>query len=199
MDGPDEIGVGHRPPLVVGNADQLHFREGRETGPEVGQVEPPVKGGEAAPGEMAEQREVDEIDMEMKDVVAVRLGQHAIDHRQRVGQMIVDPGEPQALVRAGHQPRRRLAVAAGVERDVVAELDQRFGQPPDDPFGAAIKLGRHGLREGRDLSNTQQDLRSSPGRHDRRRRQHLSTATVPSATRSREPLPPAKRCLSECL
>ena len=45
------------------------------------------------------------------------------------------------------------AVAAGEQRDVVAERDQLVAQIGDDPFGAAVKLGRHGFHQRGDLGD----------------------------------------------
>ena len=36
-----------------------------------------------------------EIDVEMEDVVAVRVAQHPVEHGEQAGGMVVDPGEPQ--------------------------------------------------------------------------------------------------------
>ena len=114
IDRPGEIGFRHRAPLVVRNADQPHFGKFGKAGQEVGQVEPPVERRQAFVREMLEQREMHEIDVKMDEVVGVGIGQHPVDHRHRIGQVIVDSVEPQATRGAGNQLGRGFAVAAGV-------------------------------------------------------------------------------------
>ena len=84
MDGGDEIGVGDRLALRVRDRDQLHFRKGRESRLEIGQIEPAVQGRQALAGEMAEDREMQEIDMEMEDVELVG-GAAAPDRASQAG------------------------------------------------------------------------------------------------------------------
>src|SRR5205085_1541340 len=73
MDGARKVRPRNRFPLVVGNRDELHLGEGRISRPEIGQVLPSVQGGEAFVRQMAEGREMQEVDMEMEDVIAPGL------------------------------------------------------------------------------------------------------------------------------
>ncbi len=58
----------HRPALAVGDRHQRHLGERRLERLQVGQVEPAVQRRHRARGEVADQREVQQIDMEMQDV-----------------------------------------------------------------------------------------------------------------------------------
>ena len=127
----------------------------RESGQKVGQVEPPVKGRQALVGEMLEQRQLNEVDVKVDEIILVGIGADLVDHRHGIGNMTVDPVESQSTRRAGYQFGRRFAVAAGIERHIMAEIDQRFGEPPDDSFGPTVELGRNGFGQRRDLGDAQ--------------------------------------------
>ena len=59
-----------------------------------------------------------------------------------------------AWSRTGASRARGLRLGAGEQGDLVAEVDQGVGQVGDDPLGAAVEAGRHGLIEGGDLGDT---------------------------------------------
>ena len=92
--------------------------------------------------------------MEMQKV---ELGRALIDplqhqHVQRV--RIADRTvEPQRARPDGVEPRRRHRVAAGKQRDLMAERNQLFRQPRHHALGPAIKLRRDRFRQRGDLRN----------------------------------------------
>ena len=111
-----------------------------------------MQGGDGAAGDRPKQRELKLVDMEVQDVELVGALAHAIEHQHVIGDRIDDAGiEPQRLGHAGHEIGRRDRIAAGKQRDVMAERHELFGQIGDDPFGAAIKPWRHALDQRRDL------------------------------------------------
>jgi hypothetical protein len=65
MYGRDEVGVGDRPPLVIGDRHQRHLAEAEIERLEVGKVLPTVKSCHRPVGHLAKQREMELVDMEM--------------------------------------------------------------------------------------------------------------------------------------
>ena len=63
MYGPDEVGIGDWPPLVIGDRDQRHFAKANIEGLEVGKVLPTVKSCYRPIGLLAKQREMKLVDM----------------------------------------------------------------------------------------------------------------------------------------
>ncbi len=79
--------------------------------------------------------------------------EHHDMQRVRIAHRAVEPQRARPYrveLRRGHR------VAAGKERDLVAERDQFFRQPRHDTFGPAIKLGRDRFRQRRDLGDMHQ-------------------------------------------
>ena len=90
--------------------------------------------------------------MEMDDVERIGAARDAIHHDQMVGKRILAFGiEPQRPVARRPQHRRGPRIAAGEQRHLVALTHQLFGQIGNDPLGAAIKLRRAALVQGRNL------------------------------------------------
>ena len=94
------------------------------------------------------------VDMEVQDVEVVGALAHAIEHQHVIGDRIADAGvEPERLGHAGHEIGRGDRIAAGKQRDVMAERHQFLGEIGDDPLGAAIKPWRNAFHQRRDLRN----------------------------------------------
>ena len=152
IDGRREVRLRHRAALIVGDRDQRHVVEAEIERQQIGQVLAAVQGGDGAVRDRPEQRELKLVDMEVQDVEVIGALAHAIEHQHVIGDRIDDAGvEPQRLGHAGHEIGRRDRIAAGKQRDVVAQRNELFGQIGDDPFGAAIKPWRHALDQRRDL------------------------------------------------
>ena len=163
IDGRREIRVRHRAALIVGDRNQRHVVEAEIERQEIGQVLAAMQGGDGAARDRPEQRELELIDMEVQDVEVVGALAHAIEHQHVIGDRIEDAGvEPQRLGHAGHEIGGRDRIAAGKQRDVMAERDELFGQVGDDPLGAAIKPWRHALDQRRDLRDFHWCLRTAP-------------------------------------
>ena len=154
MDGRDEIGADEGQALIVGDRHQLHLRKGPIGRMEIGQILPPVQGGDALVREMPEGREMEKVEVKVDDVEFVLPAHHLVEHGQQAREMVVDPAQAQAGLRTGDEIGGSDQIAAGEQGDVVAEIDQAFGQPPDDPLGSAIKLRRHQLGQGSDVGDT---------------------------------------------
>ena len=97
-----------------------------------------------------------EIRVKMKKIISVGIAQYLIEHGQGTCLMVIDARKPERLGSPRDKPRRSDRIPTGIKRNVVAELDQCLGQPPDDPFGPTVKLGRNGFGQGRDLRDTPQ-------------------------------------------
>ena len=57
-------------------------------------------------------------------------------------------------VEDGLEPRARLRVARGEERDLVARVDEPVGQERDHAFGSAVRLRRHRKPNGADKADS---------------------------------------------
>src|SRR6185437_11207775 len=86
----------------------------------------------------------------------------------QAGGVIVDPGEPEPGLRAGDETGGGSRIAAREQGHVMTEIDQGFGEPPDDTLGAAIELGGNRLGERGDLGNTHGNIPPAFGRTSRR-------------------------------
>jgi hypothetical protein len=69
----------------------------------VRQVEPAVQGRHRAPGEVADHRVVQQIDVEVQHVERRGKPAHLVEHDQVIGDRILDVAQPQRLRRARHQ------------------------------------------------------------------------------------------------
>ena len=128
------------------------FREARVAGAEVRDVEPAVQGRDRARREVAEERQVQEVDMEVNDVELVGPLADPVEHRQMGGEVRFEIRvQPKRALAAGHPGRPGARLGAREQGDVVTELDQRVGQIGNDPFRPAIEPGRDGFVEGSDL------------------------------------------------
>ena len=100
--------------------------------------------------------------------------QDGVQRRDRVGRPVIDPAErPQGPLDGRDQPRRGRRVAAGEEGHLVAAPLELAQQLVDDPLGAAVATGWHGLQGRRHLGDAQRRKpRGRPG-PDRLLRDHV--------------------------
>ena len=154
MHGAHPVRLRQRPPLRIGDRHHRHRVEGVEHRLMLGQIEPAVQRGHERRRLAREQRERIIVEMKMQDVEIARALIDALQHHhvQRVGiaHRAVEPQRPRPH---RFELRRGLRIAAGEQRDLVAERDQFLGEPRHDPFGSTIKLRRHRLRQRGDLRN----------------------------------------------
>ena len=85
---------------------------------------------------------MEEIEVEMEDVESSASRSTWSSMASRLARWSLIPASRRPGLRTGDESRRGDRIAAREQGDVVAEIDQAFGQPPDDPLGAAIELGR---------------------------------------------------------
>ena len=126
-----------------------------------------------------EEREMQQVDVEVQDVELAAARAHFVQHREMCGDIGLERRgvEPDRLVAHRCEPRPRPRVAACEQRDVVAERHQRFGEVRDDPFGPAVKARRHRLAQRGDL----RDLHRLKAR---RKWRNLTPSVYESATAS---------------
>ena len=113
IDGCREVGLWHRPALIVGDRNERHVVEAEVERNEIGQVLAAVQGGDRAARDRAEQRKLKLVDMEVQDVEVVGPLAHAIEHQHVIGNRIDDAVvKPERLRYTGHQIGRRDRIAA---------------------------------------------------------------------------------------
>ena len=111
-------------------------------------------GGQREPGKIAEQREMQIVDVKMEGVEFGRAPAHLVEHDHVIGQRIPHPGiEPERLLRARYEFRRGQRVAAREQGDLVSLADQLLGEIRDDALGAAVQARRHAFDQRRDLGD----------------------------------------------
>src|SRR6202161_1133315 len=84
MDGRNKIGVRQGCALVVRNENQWHSAEQGIKGFETPQVLPAVKRSQGLRRQRAEEREMEQIDVKMKNVKLLRALAHLINHQHEV-------------------------------------------------------------------------------------------------------------------
>ena len=118
-------------------------------------VQPAVQRRHGLVGLVLEDREMQQVDVEMQDVELPRTASHFVEHRQVRG----DVGfqrcgvQPDRALTDRYQPGGGVRIRGGEQRDVMAELHQCITENRDDSFGATVKLGGDGFCERRDLGN----------------------------------------------
>ena len=80
MNGRDEIGVGDRPPLVIGDRHQRHLAEAKIERLEVGRVLPTVKSGHRVICHLGKKRKMKLVDVEMQNVEVFRELAYSVEH-----------------------------------------------------------------------------------------------------------------------
>src|SRR5512144_2117481 len=120
----------------------------------IADVLPSVHRRQRAIGQVFKKREVNTVEMEVKNIelmgMFADLGEHGQMSRYVPGQLSV---EPQSHVSAGDQMCSRLAVCARKQHDLVTSLDKRFAQMRDNALRSTIKLGRNALIKGGNLGD----------------------------------------------
>ena len=114
-----------------------------------------MQGGHRASGDVVEHREMQQVDVEMDDIEAVLRGAQLREHVQVRRDVRFQRRGIQAngLIAAGEKRGLGVGIAAGEQGDLMAQIDQRVGQMRHHPFGAAVKLRRDRLVQGRDLGD----------------------------------------------
>src|ERR1051326_8302986 len=84
LDGRNKIGVRQWFALVVGDRNQRHVAEAAIEWFEITQILPAVKRAQGPSGQRAEKREMEQIDMKMKDVEFIGALAHLINHQHEV-------------------------------------------------------------------------------------------------------------------
>ena len=115
-------------------------------------VQPTVQCGDGLVGEAADQRIVQDVDMEVEGVELIGEGPDAVEHddvgRNRILYARV---QPQCGFAEGDEPGGGAGVAAGKQRHVVTLPHQLLGQIGDDALGASVKARRAAFVQGSDL------------------------------------------------
>src|ERR1700704_5686399 len=89
----------------------------------------------------------------MDEIEVGGLAEYFFHHQDVMDHWIDAVGiKPQCFSADGKQPRVSDRVAAGKQRDIVAERYQCFRQPRYDAFRSSIEAGRNTLEKRRDLS-----------------------------------------------
>ena len=104
-------------------------------------------------GHVREHDVLEQVDVEVEDVELRGPGADLAQHDEMARGMVADAGETQPLRDAGDELGRRPRIAAGEQRHLVAEADEFFREPGDDPLGAAIEPRRYGFAQGSDLGD----------------------------------------------
>jgi hypothetical protein len=154
MHGREEVGVGNRPPLAMGDRHQRHLAKAEIERLEVGTVLPAVQGRHRPIGHLAKQWEMQLVDMEMQNIKFFRKLAYLVEHQHIIGEWIADIAvEAQRRGRAAHELGRGDGVRARKQGHLVAEADELIGEIGNDSLGSAIKPRRHTLHQRRDLRN----------------------------------------------
>jgi len=114
----------------------------------VGQIEPPVQGGQGRHLGGGGGGKMIGLAVEMDDVEIVLQPGHQIGLDQvGQGRFLAVGVKAQGLPTAFDQGGAGHRIAAGEQRHVFAQPDQFFGQIGNHPFGAAIEFGRNRLMQ----------------------------------------------------
>src|ERR1700723_2526514 len=143
----------------MGDGNQWHFAEAGIKGLEICQILPAMKRSQSPSSQRAEKREVEEIDVKMKDIKLLRALAHLIDHQREMRNDIAHGRiEAQRARTTGSQLSAGDRVPTCKERHVVAESDKFFSQIGSDPLGAAVETRRNALNERSDLCDFHDDI-----------------------------------------
>jgi len=118
------------------------------------QVDPSVNGGHEGYALPAQHRQMQPVGVAVDDVELVRALRDLLEQRGlRDDRVRARPAQSQALRPHRDKPRARCRVAAGEQRDVMAELDEPVDEPGDDALGSAVESRRHAFGQWRNLRN----------------------------------------------
>ena len=110
----------------------------------------------------AEKREVEQIDVKMKNVELLRALAHLINHQHEVRNDVAHGRiKAQRTSATGSQLGAGDGVPARKERHIVAKPDKFFGQVGNDPLSAAIETRRNALNERSDLCDLHDGVEKS--------------------------------------
>src|SRR5580704_1425110 len=122
-----------------------------------------MKRSQSPSSQRAEKREVEEIDVKMKDIKLLRALAYLIDHQREMRNDIAHGRiEAQRARTTGSQLSAGDRVCARKERHIVAKPDKFFGQVGNNPLSAAIETWRNALNERSDLCDFHNDLYFPP-------------------------------------
>src|SRR5580704_13088907 len=122
-----------------------------------------MKRSQSPSSQRAEKREVEEIDVKMKDIKLLRALAHLIDHEREMRNDIAHGRiEAQRARTTGSQLSAGDRIRARKERHIVAKPDKFLGQVGNDPLCAAIQTRRNALNERSDLCDFHNDLYFPP-------------------------------------
>jgi hypothetical protein len=114
--------------LVIGDRNDRDICEGLVEGLEILQIQTAMQCRQRAVGEISDQREMQQIDVEMQDIKLMRAAANFLQHHHLMRQLVLDRRvKPQRDVRAGYEPGVGDGVAAGKKRDFVALCNKFFG------------------------------------------------------------------------
>src|ERR1700726_5318718 len=85
MDGSDEVGLGDRPPLVIGDRDQGHFAKSNIERLEIGKVLSAMKSSHRAICHLGKKRKMKLVDVEMQNVEFFRDLTYPVEHQHVIG------------------------------------------------------------------------------------------------------------------
>ena len=163
VDRRNKIGLWQWFALVVGDRDQWHFAEAGIKGFEIPQILPAVKRGQGPSCQRSEKREMEQIDVKMKNVEFLCALAHLINHQHEVRN---DVAHGRIKAKRASTTGSQLGAGDGVpackERHIVAKPDEFFGQIGNDPLSAAIETRRNALNERGDLCDFHDDLDFPP-------------------------------------
>ena len=80
----NKIGVRQWFTLIVGNGNQWHFAKATIEGLEIAQILPAVQRSQGPSCQRAEKREMEQIEVKMKNVELLRAFSHLIDHQHEM-------------------------------------------------------------------------------------------------------------------
>ena len=107
VDRRNKIGVRQWFALVVGDGNQWHFAEAGIKGLEVPQILPAVKRGQGPSCQRAEKREMEQINVKMKNVEFLRALAHLINHQHEVRNGVAHGRIKAERARDNREPTRR--------------------------------------------------------------------------------------------
>src|SRR5262249_12465377 len=125
-----------------------HITEGIVDATKFGQIQSSVQGcNERHPGS-PQDGVAEVVDVEMNDIELLGSPCHDLQRDDMRSEIVTYPlVETQRTWPNRLQLRLGHAIAAGKQRHFVAEAGELIGEIGDDPLGAAIELGWHGLHQ----------------------------------------------------
>ena len=149
-----EIRVGNWSALRVRNRDERHMRKSAIERKQVRQVLPAVQGRQRLGADVAKQRHMERVDMEMQDVEAARDSADLVEHDHVMRNIILDRGiQTYRFCRAGNQVGGSDGIATREKGHFVAFSHERFAKMGDYALCSPVKPRGHTFHQGRNLSD----------------------------------------------